>query len=76
MRLEILSWSPLLADYKDIEKLNWYPACMLYAWNEEETEATLKQDSDNNLVPTIIEKIILPKITGMKELSRNFLRLQ
>ncbi|KAL9897051.1 PAX3- and PAX7-binding protein 1 isoform X1 [Glossina fuscipes] len=63
VRLEILSWSPLLTDYKDIEKLNWYPACMLYAWNEEETEATLKQDSDNNLVPTIIEKIILPKIT-------------
>ncbi|KAI9580721.1 hypothetical protein GQX74_013222 [Glossina fuscipes] len=55
--------------YKDafvslcLPKLNWYPACMLYAWNEEETEATLKQDSDNNLVPTIIEKIILPKIT-------------
>uniref|UniRef100_A0A1A9W1K5 GCF C-terminal domain-containing protein n=1 Tax=Glossina brevipalpis TaxID=37001 RepID=A0A1A9W1K5_9MUSC len=63
VRLEILSWSPLLTDYKDIEKLNWYPACMLYAWNDEESEATLKQDPDNNLVPTIIEKIILPKVT-------------
>lgn len=65
IRLEMLTWSPLLADYKDIEKLNWYPACILYAWDENETEECLRQDPDVNLVPTLIEKIVLPKITGV-----------
>ena len=60
----MLTWSPLLGDYKDIEKLNWYSAVMLYAWSEEETEETLKQDPDVHLVPTLLEKIILPKIIG------------
>ncbi|XP_013112939.2 PAX3- and PAX7-binding protein 1 isoform X2 [Stomoxys calcitrans] len=65
IRLEMLTWSPLLADYKDIEKLNWYQAAILYAWTEEETEESLRQDPDVNLVPTLIEKIILPKITDI-----------
>ncbi|XP_061398036.1 PAX3- and PAX7-binding protein 1 [Musca vetustissima] len=65
IRLEMLTWSPLLADYKDIEKLSWYPACILYAWHENETEESLRQDPDVNLVPTLIEKIILPKITDI-----------
>ncbi|XP_065355283.1 PAX3- and PAX7-binding protein 1 isoform X1 [Calliphora vicina] len=62
IRLEMLTWSPLLADFKDIEKLNWYSAAMLYAWSEDETEESLKQDPDVNLVPTLLEKIILPKL--------------
>ncbi|KAM7362584.1 PAX3- and PAX7-binding protein 1 [Cochliomyia hominivorax] len=62
IRLEMLTWSPLLADFKDIEKLNWYSAAMLYAWSEEETEESLKQDPDVHLVPTLLEKIVLPKL--------------
>ncbi|XP_039964546.1 PAX3- and PAX7-binding protein 1 isoform X1 [Bactrocera tryoni] len=65
VRLEMLSWSPLLDEYKDIEKMNWYSACMLYAGGEDETEATLRLDPDVNLVPTIIEKIVLPKMTDI-----------
>ncbi|XP_019844328.2 PAX3- and PAX7-binding protein 1 isoform X2 [Bactrocera dorsalis] len=65
VRLEMLSWSPLLDEYKDIEKMNWYSACMLYAGGEDETEATLRLDPDINLVPTIIEKIVLPKMTDI-----------
>lgn len=72
IRLEMLTWSPLLADYKDIEKLNWYPACILYAWNENESEESLRQDPDVNLVPTLIEKIILPKITGKRKILKTF----
>ncbi|XP_075146606.1 PAX3- and PAX7-binding protein 1 [Haematobia irritans] len=65
IRLEMLTWSPLLADYKDIEKLNWYQSAILYAWKEDETEESLRQDPDVNLVPTLIEKIVLPKITDI-----------
>lgn len=66
VRLEMLSWSPLLDEYKDIEKMNWYSACMLYAGSADETEATLRLDPDVNLVPTIIEKIVLPKVAGKR----------
>lgn len=65
VRLEMLSWSPLLDEYKDIEKMNWYSACMLYAGSADETEATLRLDPDVNLVPTIIEKIVLPKVADI-----------
>ena len=68
----MLTWSPLLADFKDIEKLNWYAAAMLYAWSEDETEDTLKQDPDVQLVPTLIEKIILPKLIGNVQLIHTY----
>lgn len=64
IRLEMLNWSPLFDNYKDLEKCNWYSACMLYAWSEEETEDILKADPDVSLVPTLIEKIIIPKVIG------------
>lgn len=37
---------------------------MKYGWNENETEESLMDDPDVTLVPVIIEKIILPKVTG------------
>lgn len=63
VRAETLTWNPLSEDYKDIENMSWYSACMLYGWSETETEQQLLLDPDMKLVPTIIEKILLPKIT-------------
>lgn len=68
----MLNWSPLFDNYKDLEKYNWYTACMLYAWSENETEASLKNDPDVMLVPTLIEKIIIPKVTGKINQRKKF----
>lgn len=46
---------------------------MKYGWNDKETEESLMDDPDVRLVPVIIEKIILPKVTGT--LSRKRLRM-
>ncbi|XP_062122048.1 PAX3- and PAX7-binding protein 1 isoform X1 [Drosophila sulfurigaster albostrigata] len=62
VRHELLLWSPLLQEYTDIETMHWYQACMLYAFESEETIERLKQDPDINLVPSLIEKIVLPKV--------------
>lgn len=62
VRHELLLWSPLLEEYTDIETMNWYQACMLYACQSNETVEQLKQDPDLNLVPSLIEKIVLPKV--------------
>lgn len=64
VRHELLLWSPLLDEYADIENMRWYQACMLYACQPDETVNQLKNDPDVNLVPSLIEKIVLPKVTG------------
>ncbi|KAH8265209.1 hypothetical protein KR038_001439 [Drosophila bunnanda] len=65
VRHELLLWSPLLDEYADIENMRWYQACMLYACQPDETVDQLKNDPDVNLVPALIEKIILPKVTAL-----------
>jgi len=64
VRHELILWSPLLDEYADIENMRWYQACMLYAYQPDETVEQLKNDPDVNLVPALIEKIVLPKVTG------------
>ncbi|XP_034485119.1 PAX3- and PAX7-binding protein 1 isoform X1 [Drosophila innubila] len=65
VRHELLVWSPLLEEYTDIETMHWYQACMLYAFQPDETVERLKQDPDVNLVPSLIEKIVLPKVNSL-----------
>ncbi|KMZ01934.1 PAX3- and PAX7-binding protein 1 isoform X1 [Drosophila simulans] len=65
VRHELVLWSPLLDEYEDIENMRWYQACMLYASQADETVEQLKIDPDINLVPALIEKIVLPKVTAL-----------
>lgn len=44
--------------------MEWYETMMKYGLKPGETEAQLIDDPDIRLVPTLMEKIILPKITG------------
>lgn len=64
LRLNLLTWNPFDENSFDLERMDWYEVTMKYGFNENETEATLIDDPDIRLVPTLIEKIILPKITG------------
>lgn len=64
LRLSLLTWNPLEVNCKDLEKMEWYETVMRYGFKPDETEAQLLDDPDIRLVPTLIEKIVLPKITG------------
>ncbi|EFA04029.1 PAX3- and PAX7-binding protein 1 [Tribolium castaneum] len=64
VRLDLIFWDPL-NDSVDIEKLDWYRTLALYGLHDDESEATLAQDPDINLLPTIVEKIIIPKLTQL-----------
>lgn len=44
--------------------MDWYALAMKYGWDDGETEELLMDDPDVKLVPVIVEKIILPKVTG------------
>ncbi|XP_044266326.1 PAX3- and PAX7-binding protein 1 [Tribolium madens] len=64
VRLDLIFWDPL-NDSLDIERLEWYRTLALYGLHDDESEATLAQDPDINLLPTIVEKIIIPKLTQL-----------
>lgn len=68
MRSELILWYPNVQEsYKEIEHQEWYSSCMLYSYTENETVEDLMIDPDVKLVPTIIEKIHIPKITEFVE---------
>lgn len=72
MRLALVTWNPLEEHGSELERMDWYNVTMQYGFNETETEEQLLDDPDVRLVPTVIEKIILPKITGMPHSSYKY----
>lgn len=64
IRLNLIFWDPL-SDSADLEKLEWYRTLALYGLHDDETELSLSQDPDVNLLPTIVEKIIIPRLTQL-----------
>ncbi|XP_059612366.1 PAX3- and PAX7-binding protein 1 isoform X2 [Phlebotomus argentipes] len=67
IRLQMITWNPLSDHCPDIEKSPWFAACMMYSYAESETEESLSIDPDVTLVPVLVEKIILPKLTEQIE---------
>lgn len=47
--------------------MGWYQSVIMYGWSTSETETSVADDPDLNLVPIIVEKIILPKLTEIIE---------
>lgn len=66
LRLGLVFWDPL-TDTDDLDKYKWYSTLMLYGMQKNETEESLLTDPDVNLVPTVVEKIIVPKLTQLVE---------
>lgn len=66
IRLTLIFWNPLI-ETDEIEKHKWFHILMLYGAEKSETEEKLLQDSDNLLVPIVVDKIIIPKLTMLVE---------
>lgn len=62
IRLNLIFWDPL-SESVDLEKLEWYRTLALYGLHDDESELSLSQDPDINLIPTIVEKVIIPRLT-------------
>lgn len=67
IRLQLITWSPFEVGFMDIEKMYWYNTTMLYGYVHGETQTSLANDPDVRFVPSIVEKIILPKIMEFVE---------
>ncbi len=62
VRLELLSWNPLNDEGGVLEDARWFNVLMFYGFLEgAEPE---RDDEDILLIPNIVEKAVLPKLTG------------
>lgn len=64
IRPRLVLWNPFDDNFEDIEKMQWFHLLALYGRKKRETEDDLRNDPDLFLVPIVIEKIILPKLTS------------
>ncbi|XP_072388932.1 PAX3- and PAX7-binding protein 1 [Diabrotica undecimpunctata] len=64
VRLNLVFWDPL-NETSELEKLEWYRTLALYGLHDDETEESLSKDPDISLLPTVIEKLIIPKLTQL-----------
>ncbi|XP_078001429.1 PAX3- and PAX7-binding protein 1-like [Glandiceps talaboti] len=65
VRLQLLSWNPLEANCPDFEHMEWFESLMFYGFRE--GEGIEKEDPDVKLMPSLLEKVVLPKLTYLVE---------
>ncbi|XP_061506789.1 intron Large complex component GCFC2 isoform X1 [Anopheles gambiae] len=67
IRLEHVCWNPMTMDaLVELENEKWYRTAAQYGCSAT-TEAALAADPDVRLIPTLVEKIFLPKLTALVE---------
>ncbi|XP_061176803.1 PAX3- and PAX7-binding protein 1-like [Saccostrea echinata] len=65
IRLSLINWNPLEANCLDFEDTKWFETLIFYGFKLQETIS--KGDDDARLLPSIVEKVILPKLTVLAE---------
>lgn len=51
----------------EIERMDWFNSIIMYGASENDTEESMIKDPDLRLIPTLIEKVILPRLTELIE---------
>ena len=62
VRLQLITWNPLV-DNTDFEKMKWYNSLIFNRMNYNISEESLQRDPDDRLITSVVEKIIIPKLT-------------
>ncbi|KAM9846335.1 PAX3- and PAX7-binding protein 1 [Aulostomus maculatus] len=65
VRLQLITWNPLEAQCANFEYMLWFESLLFYGF-EEHSELE-KGDGDISLLPAIVEKVILSKLTVLAE---------
>lgn len=64
VRLQLLTWNPLEPKCCDFESMMWFECLLFYGCDVNEGD---KEDADVALLPSLVEKVVLPKLTGIAE---------
>nr|XP_057943383.1 PAX3- and PAX7-binding protein 1 [Doryrhamphus excisus] len=65
VRLQLITWNPLEAQCANFEYMLWFESLLFYGFEENST--LQKGDSDIGLLPAIVEKVVLSKLTVVSE---------
>uniref|UniRef100_A0A8C3M1L0 GC-rich sequence DNA-binding factor 2 n=1 Tax=Chrysolophus pictus TaxID=9089 RepID=A0A8C3M1L0_CHRPC len=63
IRVQLINWSPL-ENSPDLEEMPWFRAVKEFSDAEKSSESKRDCDPDEEVLPRVIEKTILPKITA------------
>uniref|UniRef100_T1JJW7 GCF C-terminal domain-containing protein n=1 Tax=Strigamia maritima TaxID=126957 RepID=T1JJW7_STRMM len=78
VRLQLIFWNFLefmflffsfnkKKETRDFEEFAWFESLMFYGYNEKQSLDKIKDDSDSMVIPNIVERIILPRLTEFAE---------
>ncbi|XP_074467443.1 PAX3- and PAX7-binding protein 1 [Sebastes fasciatus] len=65
VRLQLITWNPLEAQCANFEYMLWFESLLFYGFEEHST--LQRGDGDISLLPAIVEKVILSKLTVLAE---------
>lgn len=65
VRLQLITWNPLEAQCANFEYMLWFESLLFYGFEENST--LQKGDGDIGLLPAIVEKVILSKLSVLAE---------
>ncbi|XP_055792798.1 PAX3- and PAX7-binding protein 1 [Salvelinus fontinalis] len=65
VRLQLITWNPLQEKCANFEYMLWFESLLFYGC--EEQSGMKKGDVDINLLPAIVERVILPKLAVLAE---------
>ncbi|XP_022100458.1 PAX3- and PAX7-binding protein 1-like [Acanthaster planci] len=63
VRLQLLDWNPLESDCHDLEEMPWYESMLFFGFQQ--SEDIDSEDLDASLIPSLVQKVVLPKLTDM-----------
>uniref|UniRef100_A0A8C4VQB1 GC-rich sequence DNA-binding factor 2 n=1 Tax=Gopherus evgoodei TaxID=1825980 RepID=A0A8C4VQB1_9SAUR len=66
IRIQLIGWNPL-ENFIDLNEMPWFRAIEEFTDAKNMPQSKRNDDPDQTILPTIIEKTILPKITGFVE---------
>eukprot|EP00076_Gallus_gallus_P039462 XP_025005000.1 GC-rich sequence DNA-binding factor 2 [Gallus gallus] len=64
VRVQLINWSPLEQNSTDLKEMPWFRAVEEFSDAKKSSESTRDDDPDEEVLPRVIEKTILPKITA------------
>ncbi|XP_053186975.1 PAX3- and PAX7-binding protein 1 [Scomber japonicus] len=65
VRLQLITWNPLEAQCANFEYMLWFESLLFYGFEEHST--LQRGDGDIGLLPAIVEKVIISKLTELAE---------
>ncbi|XP_030091896.1 intron Large complex component GCFC2 isoform X2 [Serinus canaria] len=63
IRVQLISWNPL-ENFTELEQMPWFRAIEEFSGAENVSESKRDDDHDKEVLPRVIEKTVLPKITA------------